>query len=165
MNRLMAIVVAGDQGTSIPFPNTRGGSGCHEVQIPTWKPDAPSRGTWASNAQGRRYGFRTFGDYFTPRQLVALTTFSDLVAEAMERVKQDADVDVPAADPSLRNGGGARPDQVPLQSGLPWKRCEPDAPDMPENGQPNAKWGCRALLTTASPSMKAAVVPRRMRRQ
>ena len=32
--------------------------------------------------KGRRYGFRTFGDYFTPRQLVALTTFSDLVTEA-----------------------------------------------------------------------------------
>ena len=29
-------------------------------------------------------------DLFTPRQLVALTTFSDLVAEAMERVKRDA---------------------------------------------------------------------------
>ena len=50
----------------------------HSAQ-PTWKPETPSRGTWASNAQGRRYGFRTFGDYFTPRQLVALTAFSDLV--------------------------------------------------------------------------------------
>jgi putative DNA methylase len=56
---------------------------------PTWKPDAPSRGTWASNAQGRRYGFRMFGDYFTPRQLVALTTFSDLVQEAREKVRAD----------------------------------------------------------------------------
>jgi putative DNA methylase len=57
---------------------------------PGWKPDNPSRGTWASNAQGRYYGFRTFGDYFTPRQLVALTTFSDLVQEAHEKVKRDA---------------------------------------------------------------------------
>ena len=31
-----------------------------------------------------------WGDLFTPRQLVALTTFSDLVQEARERVKQDA---------------------------------------------------------------------------
>ena len=30
------------------------------------------------------------GDLFTPRQLVALTTFSDLVQEARERVKRDA---------------------------------------------------------------------------
>src|SRR5690606_9748850 len=49
-------------------------------------PDQESRGTFASNAQGRRYGFRTFKDYFTLRQLVALTTFSDLVGEARERV-------------------------------------------------------------------------------
>jgi putative DNA methylase len=32
----------------------------------------------------------TWGDLFTPRQLVALTTFSDLVQEARERVKRDA---------------------------------------------------------------------------
>ena len=36
------------------------------------------------------YGLTTFGDLFTPRQLVALTTFSDLVQEARERVKRDA---------------------------------------------------------------------------
>ena len=28
------------------------------------------------------YGMYTWGDLFTPRQLVALTTFSDLVQEA-----------------------------------------------------------------------------------
>ena len=54
------------------------------------KPDVPSRGTWASNAQGRRYGFRTFGDYFTSRQLVALTMFSDLVTDVREKIRQDA---------------------------------------------------------------------------
>ena len=32
----------------------------------------------------------TFADLFTPRQLVALTTFSDLVQEARELVKRDA---------------------------------------------------------------------------
>ena len=36
------------------------------------------------------YGMTTWGDLFTPRQLVALTTFSDLVQEARERVKRDA---------------------------------------------------------------------------
>lgn len=48
-------------------------------------PLQPCRGTFASNAQGRIYGFRTFSDYFTSRQLVALTTFSDLVGEARQR--------------------------------------------------------------------------------
>jgi putative DNA methylase len=45
-------------------------------------PLQPCRGTFASNAQGRRYGFKTFADYFTARQLVALTTFTSLVEEA-----------------------------------------------------------------------------------
>src|SRR5690606_32357647 len=36
------------------------------------------------------YGLTKFGDLFTPRQLVALTTFSDLVGEAIEKCRQDA---------------------------------------------------------------------------
>jgi putative DNA methylase len=47
---------------------------------------APCKGTFASNATGRRYGFHTFADYFTTRQLVTLATFSDLVVAARERV-------------------------------------------------------------------------------
>jgi len=53
-------------------------------------PREAARGTFASNAQGRIYGFKTFADYFTPRQLVALTTFSDLVGEAREKARRDA---------------------------------------------------------------------------
>ncbi|MHB9060121.1 MAG: DUF1156 domain-containing protein [Desulfobacteria bacterium] len=87
--RLMAIVAEGPRGR-IYLPPTDVMAAIARSAQPTWKPDAPSRGTWASNAQGRRYGFRTFGDYFTPRQLVALTTFSDLVQEVREKVKQDA---------------------------------------------------------------------------
>ena len=36
------------------------------------------------------YGMRGFADLFTPRQLTALTTFSDLVAEAQAKATQDA---------------------------------------------------------------------------
>jgi putative DNA methylase len=36
------------------------------------------------------YGMPNYADLFTPRQLVALTTFSDLVPEARERALQDA---------------------------------------------------------------------------
>ena len=36
------------------------------------------------------YGLKTFGDLFTPRQLVALTTLSGLVGEAMVRIRTDA---------------------------------------------------------------------------
>ena len=85
----MAIVVAGDRKRIYLSPMSNAESVARSAN-PTWKPDTPSRGTWASNAQGRRYGFETFGDYFTPRQLVALTTFSDLVKEARERAQRDA---------------------------------------------------------------------------
>jgi putative DNA methylase len=52
-------------------------------------PREAARGTFAGNAQGRIYGFKTFGDYFSVRQLVALTTFSQLVLMARERVVSD----------------------------------------------------------------------------
>jgi putative DNA methylase len=53
-------------------------------------PSEPAKGTFASNAQGRVYGFKTFRDYFTPRQLVALTTLCDRVGEARARARADA---------------------------------------------------------------------------
>ena len=107
--RLMAIVVAGDRTRLYLSPLPEAEAVAREAK-PSWKPDTPSRGTWASNAQGRRYGFRTFGDYFTSRQLVALTIFSDLVGEAMDRVRRDAVAAGLADDsPPLRDGGtGAR---------------------------------------------------------
>ena len=87
--RMMAIVAQGDRGR-VYLPPTDKMEAVALTAQPTWKPETPSRGTWASNAQGRRYGFGTFGDYFTSRQLVALTTFSDLVQEAREQVKHDS---------------------------------------------------------------------------
>lgn len=53
-------------------------------------PTEPARGTFASNAQGRTYGFKSFGDYFTSRQLAALTTFTHLVNEVEKNVITDA---------------------------------------------------------------------------
>lgn len=49
----------------------------------------PCRGTFASNAQGRRYGFNHFEDYFLPRQLAALTAFSDVLEELQEKIVED----------------------------------------------------------------------------
>jgi putative DNA methylase len=53
-------------------------------------PTQPSRGTFASNAQGRRYWFHTFRDYFAPRQQVLLATFSELINVVRVRVINDA---------------------------------------------------------------------------
>ncbi|TVR79630.1 MAG: DUF1156 domain-containing protein [Rhodospirillales bacterium] len=103
--RLMAIVAEGDRGRVYLSPSAEHEEIARSAR-PAWKPDAPSRGTWASNAQGRIYGFRTFGDYFTPRQLVALNTFSDLVGEARERIRADALAAGLADDNKPINDGG-----------------------------------------------------------
>ena len=54
----------------------------------------------------RNFGLNTPADLFTPRQLVALTTFSDLVSEAKEKAIQDAiKSGLSADDLSLSEGG------------------------------------------------------------
>ena len=87
-SRLMAIVAEGDRGRVYltPIPE-------HEVasnqSMPEWKPEV-SLAEGGLGISAPNYGLTTFGDLFTSRQLVALTVFSDLVAEAAERVKHDA---------------------------------------------------------------------------
>ena len=103
--RLMAIVAHGDRTKLYLNPTDEAVDVAYSAK-PDWKPSAPSRGTWASNAQGRRYGFRIFGDYFTPRQLVALNTFCELVTEARERVRQDAIASGLAEDGQYLRAGG-----------------------------------------------------------
>ena len=103
--RLMAIVAEGDRGRVYlaPLPD-------HEEVVrraePEWKPDQAMNRDTRDLVSGRGYGFFTWADLFTPRQLVALTTFSDLVTEAMERVRQDAiATDLPDDNRPLREGG------------------------------------------------------------
>ena len=86
--RLMAIVAAGDRGRVYLAPIVE-----HQeiptAAIPDWKPegDVPARLTGGTCVP---YGLATWGDLFTTRQTVALTTFSDLVGEATEHVLRDA---------------------------------------------------------------------------
>ncbi|MCA3363596.1 MAG: DUF1156 domain-containing protein [Roseomonas sp.] len=72
-------------------------------------PQQECRGTFASNAQGRRYCFKSFSDYFTPRQLVALTTFSDLLAEVREKVLMDTRPEAFARSTTSLAGSGSGP--------------------------------------------------------
>jgi putative DNA methylase len=101
--RLLAIVAEGDRGRVYLSPNPE-----HEAVAgnakPTWKPegDVPPRLTGGTCVP---YGLAKWGDLFTPRQLVALTTLSNLVHEAMVLVKRDA------AIAGLENGG------MPLHEG------------------------------------------------
>ena len=102
--RLMAIVAEGDRGRIYLAPTTEHETVARQAQ-PEWRPDGdvPARLTGGTCVP---YGLATWGDLFTPRQLVALTTFSDLVQEAREQVQRDAlAAGVSGDGKALRDGG------------------------------------------------------------
>ncbi len=69
-------------------------------------PTEQCRGTFASNAMGRRYGFETFADYFTPRQQLAMATFLSLLEDLRSVVRIDAiRAGVPDDSTPLEDGG------------------------------------------------------------
>ncbi len=86
--RLMAIVAEGQRGRIYLSPTPAMEDVALEAQ-PEWKPDLTISGT-TQYLGVKPYGMDRFDQIFTDRQLVALTTFSDLVEEACERVKHDA---------------------------------------------------------------------------
>ena len=144
--RLMAVVAQGERSRVYLTPTLEMEEVARSAQ-PRWKPDTPSRGTWASNAQGRRYGFWTFGDYFTERQLVALTTFSDLVTEARERAQVDAVVAGMRDDGvPLRNGGMGSDGVRGGGGGVFGIRCRPDGHDRQQPGSLEFGWAEGAAL-------------------
>jgi putative DNA methylase len=84
---IFAVVCEGQRGR-VYLPTDK----IHEKQAseaePTWAPSGKiPRLTGGSCVP---YGMDDFGKLFTPRQLVALTTFSDLVGEARKRILKDA---------------------------------------------------------------------------
>jgi putative DNA methylase len=86
-SRLMAIVAEGARGR-IYLPVTTEHEAIAGEATPTWRPEVKLHGKCRVNVSN--YGLDTYADLFTPRQLSALTTFSDLLSEALEKVKQDA---------------------------------------------------------------------------
>ena len=137
--RLMAIVAEGDRGRIYLEPAAE-----HEETagkaVPEWRPELnmPRDRRWFSPPL---YGLPTYGDVFTPRQLVALTTFSDLVGEAVERVRHDATVaslsddDRPLRD-SRAGAAGLSDDDRPLRDG--------GAAGLPDDGRPLRDGGAGA---------------------
>jgi putative DNA methylase len=86
--KLMAIVAKGKRGRVYLSPT----EAIEAVPLrtkPEWKPDTPLPVN-PRDFKTPNYGLTTFADLFTSRQLVALTTLSDLVLDAHERVKHDA---------------------------------------------------------------------------
>lgn len=85
---LMAIVAEGERGRIYIAPDEK-----QAETAAVEKPDDYPTGNLARHFTGGScvpYGLDTFDKLFTNRQLTALTTFSDLVHEAQERVEQDA---------------------------------------------------------------------------
>jgi putative DNA methylase len=102
--RLMAIVAEGERGRVYVSPTPE----MEAVALSARPNDAPETDLPAK-ALGFRvqeYGMTKWRDLFTPRQLVALTTFSDLVQEARERVQRDALQAGLPADARSRHDGG-----------------------------------------------------------
>ena len=86
--RLLAIVAEGSK-RRIYLPPTEEAERVAKSASPDWRPggEVPSRLTGGTCVP---YGLSEWGDLFTARQLVALSTFSALVEEAREKVYQDA---------------------------------------------------------------------------
>jgi putative DNA methylase len=86
--RLMAIVAEGERGRVYLSPTDEMETVARQAK-PEWRPEGevPARLTGGTCVP---YGLERWGDLFTPRQLVALTTFSDLAQETRERAKSDA---------------------------------------------------------------------------
>lgn len=87
-SRLMAVVAEGARGR-VYLPPTWEMERIAKNAKAEWRPEVemPANPRWFSPPL---YGLKTYGDLFTERQLVALTTFASLVQESREKVKADA---------------------------------------------------------------------------
>lgn len=86
--QVLAIVAEGSNGRV--YLNPPEGDPTKDINAPeaSWlRQNLPDNARWFSPPG---YGLKTYRDLFTPRQLVALTTFSDLVGEAREQALKDA---------------------------------------------------------------------------
>lgn len=109
-SRLMAIVAEGKKGRIYLSPTEEMEKIAQSAQ-PEWHPETalPDNPRWFSPPI---YGMQTYGSLFTPRQLLALTTFSDLIGEVREKIAADYRVAHPASDgddtPLAEGGNGAQ---------------------------------------------------------
>ncbi|WP_296697117.1 DUF1156 domain-containing protein [Thiocapsa sp. UBA6158] len=104
--RLMAVVAEGVRGRVYLSPTStheRAATSAEPSDVTGLYVEMPDNPRWFSPPG---YGFKTFAALFTPRQLMTLTTFSDLVADAREKACADARAaGVPADTTPLAQGG------------------------------------------------------------
>jgi putative DNA methylase len=102
--RLMAVVADGDRGRVYLSPTPADQEVAHQA-VPEWAP-AAEISHWPGRTNVVEYGMTKFGDLFTDRQLVALSTLSDLVQQARELAYHDAlEAGMPDDGRGLENGG------------------------------------------------------------
>jgi putative DNA methylase len=102
--RLMALVVDGQRQRAYLSPTEDQVSIADQAK-PDWEP----QGELPNNPRDFKtpnYGMRTFASLFTPRQLVALTTFSDSIASLRETALADARAAGVRDDPDTLQSGG-----------------------------------------------------------
>ena len=103
-SRLMAVVAEGTRERVYLSPTPEMEQSAREAQ-PTWGPELPIN-YHPRDIKTQIYGLTTYRDLFSPRQLIAVTTFADLVTEARERVQRDAlQAGLTAESKPLRDGG------------------------------------------------------------
>lgn len=103
--RLMAIVAEGKRGR-IFLPGSPDIEKVALSAVPAWKPDLKVTTPCHDIDRLPMYGMPNWADAFTPRQLVGLTTLSDLVEEAKIRIIQDSNSNGDIANSlSLDEGG------------------------------------------------------------
>ena len=102
--RMMAIVAEGNRGRVYLDPTVDHEASARQAK-PGWRPES----SFVEDARAFTpciYGIKKWSDLFTDRQLVALTTLSDLVGAAMQQVGRDAIEAGRPDDPSPLRGGG-----------------------------------------------------------
>jgi putative DNA methylase len=100
--RLIAIIAEGPRGRVYLSPQLEHALVASQA-VPTWKPDVAlpndPRSFWTV-----QYGLTQFSDLFTSRQLLALSTFADLLKEVRRKARSDA------------HGAGLADDHKPLDN-------------------------------------------------
>ncbi|RKU18053.1 hypothetical protein C6500_13605 [Candidatus Poribacteria bacterium] len=88
-SQLMAIVAEG-QNRRIYLSPSKKHEKIAKSAKPDWTPEIEMNRDNVNLVSGRGYGFFTWADLFTQRQLTTLSTFSNLISEAREKVETEA---------------------------------------------------------------------------
>ena len=87
--QLMAMVAEGKRGRIYLSPSKEHEEIAKSAK-PKWSPELEMNRDTSNLVSGRGYGFFTWADLFTQRQLTALSTFTDLLSKVKDQIMEDA---------------------------------------------------------------------------